>query len=79
MMAYLGIIGLAYALSVFGINFRLKKPFSCELCLTFWICFIIFVAAIWDIDILTYFNYFIPLFIVKIINIINSILWQRRN
>lgn len=60
----LAVLGLAWALSIFGATHKLKKPFSCELCMTFWLCVVWFVSQhFFYVDI----KCFLPLFILKVI------------
>lgn len=62
---YIGIIGLAWALSIFGINANLNKPFNCDVCLTFWLCLLN--ALIIKVFGALIFFYFTPLFILMVI------------
>ncbi len=65
----LAVVGLAWALSIFGATHKLKKPFSCELCMTFWLCVVWFVFSNYVyIDL----KYFFPLIILKFIYIIDK-------
>lgn len=68
----LAVVGLAWALSIFGATHKLKKPFSCELCMTFWLCVVWFVSQHFFYFVSQHFFYvdikcFLPLFILKVI------------
>lgn len=64
------IVGLAWGLAVFGIQHKLRKPFSCELCLTFHLSLIMMVFSAIGISVdITPFN---ALLVLKLIYIIET-------
>lgn len=69
-VSMIGLIGVAFGLAQFFFDLRLKKPFSCELCMCFWLCLVVSSFAFFKIETLKYFFYFAPLGLISIIKMI---------